>query len=134
METINWFLDELGPGFGAFFGGVVAAIIGGLVTFLLQERKIKHEKNMYYLQNLTNEKAKERLSEALYHKKFPIRSFDHLKQRVPLEENKLRELLIQLDTKKTKLDDGKEGYYLKEREKEVLAIFKKRREEQAKGK
>jgi gas vesicle protein len=134
MESLNWFFTQAGPGIGAFFGAMAGGIIAFLANLLVQERKIKHEKNMYYLQNLTNEKAKEDLSKALYHQKYPIRSFEHLKRRVPLEESKLRELLIQLDTKVSKLDDGREGYYLKEREGEVFAKLKKQREDKAKNK
>ncbi len=133
MDSIIWFFEKLGPGLGAFLGAIVGGLLAFFGNYWIQERKLKHEKAMYFLQNLTNEKAKGLLSEALYHQKFPIRSFEHLQYRVPLEESRVRELLIELDAKRATLEDGREGYYLREREQEVFAKLEKRRDNKSKS-
>lgn len=116
MESIKWFFDQLGTSGSAFFAGILGTAVGGFLNYRIQERKLKHEKDMFFLQNKSNENAKEYLLELLNHRNNIDRSFEALKKRIGLPEEKVRELLLEIGCKRVeRSDDNSEWWYLAER-------------------
>lgn len=112
--------QQLGPGLGAFLGAIVGSLIALVANFLLQERRIRHEKGMYRIQNLSKENAKEILLEALNDRRYAKRSFDTLQRRIGLSDEIVRNYLLELNAKRTiREEDSREYWHLKEREKEI---------------
>ena len=101
-------------------GGVfIGAVATGLINYFLQSHQFKHNKEMFLLQNLGREKAKEYLIELLNHVKYPERKFSTLKRRIgAFNDDELRHLLLEIDALKSEKKDGEEYWYLKERENE----------------
>lgn len=113
------FLSSLGPEAWALIGVVVGGLLTGLINYLLQRGQFKHNKEMYYLQNMSREKVKEYLIELLHHKKYPERKYVTLRKRIgAYSDDELRILLTEVGAIKTQSSDGIEFWYLKEREQE----------------
>lgn len=103
----------------AIIGVVVGGLLTGFVNYFLQKSQFKHNKEMYYLQNMSKEKVKDYLKELLNHKKYPERKFITLRKRVgAYSDDELRILLTEVGALKSLRDDGIELWYLKERNKE----------------
>lgn len=113
------FSSALGPEIWALIGVVIGGLLTGFINYLLQRGQFRHNKEMYYLQNMSREKVKEYLLELLHHKKYPERKFVTLRKRVgAYSDDELRILLTEVGAIKTQSADGTELWYLKERDQE----------------
>jgi hypothetical protein len=116
LESIKWFFDQLGTSGAAFLAGILGTAIGGFLNYWIQERKFKHEKAMFFLVNKSSENAKEYLLELLNHRNNIDRSFETLKKRIGLPDEKVRELLLEIGCKRVvRSEDNSEWWYLAER-------------------
>lgn len=116
-ETISIF--ESAPVLWALIGVVIGAVLTGLINYLLQKAQFKHNKEMFYLQNMSKEMVKEHLIELLNHKKYPERKFVTIRKRVgAYSDEELRLFLIEIGALKVTSVEGIEFWYLKERNEE----------------
>lgn len=96
-------------------GVIVGSILTGSINFLLQKSQFEHNKEMFYLQNISKEKVKEHLLELLNHKKYPERKYTTIRKRIgAFNDDELRVLLIEIGGIKVE-SKGVEYWYLKER-------------------
>lgn len=103
----------------ALAGVVIGAVLTGGFNYLLQLSQFKHNKEMYYLQNMSKEKVKEYLIELLNHKKYPERKFITLRKRIgAYSDDELRIFLVEVGALTSKSYNGEELWYLKERNSE----------------
>jgi hypothetical protein len=114
-----FFESSLGPEWWALIGVLVGGLLTGFINYLLQKSQFNHNKEMYYLQNMSREKVKEYLLELLHHQKYPERKYVTLRKRVgAYSDAELRILLTEVGAIKTQSTDGTEYWYLKERDHE----------------
>lgn len=100
-------------------GVIIGALLTGGINYLLQKGQFEHNKEMYYLQNMSKKKTLEYLTELLQHKRYPKRAFSTLRDRIgAYSEEELRRFLIELDAVKTNVN-GEEHWHLKSRESEL---------------
>jgi hypothetical protein len=105
------------PAVWALIGVIIGGLLTGIFNFILQNRQFSHNKEMFSLQNKSNEQAKGILEEMLNNKKFVDRSFAALKGKIGgFSDDEIRRLLIELGAiKTTRPDDNSEWWYLKDR-------------------
>lgn len=110
----------MSEGWWALLGVIVGAISTGAFNLLLQKRQFSHDEEMHILKNKSTENVKALLKEKLSHKSYTDRSFEALKNSVGgYSENEIKQLLHEIGAKKSARDkDGKELWYLSEREQE----------------
>jgi len=97
-------------------GIAIGAVLTGSINYLIQRSKFEHNKEMFYLQNMSKEKVKEHLLELLNHKKYPERKFETIRKRIgAYSDEELRLILIEVGGIKVKSKNGEEIWYLKER-------------------
>ena len=109
----------MSEGWWALLGVIVGAVAAGVFNLLLQKRQFSHEKEMHILQNQGTENVKALLKERLSHKNFTDRSFGVLKKSVGgYSENEIKQLLHEVGAKTATDENGKEWWYLAEREEE----------------
>lgn len=100
-------------------GVLVGGLLTGFINYFLQRSQFRHNKEMYYLQNMSREKVKEYLIELLNHKKYPERKYVTLRKRVgAYSDEELRILLTEVGALKSQSKEGEELWYLKERDHE----------------
>lgn len=100
----------------AISGVIVGGLLTGGINYLLQRSQFKHNKEMYYLENMSKERVKEHLVELLNHKKYPERNFITLRKRIgAYSDDELRILLAEVGALKVEAKSGEERWYLKER-------------------
>lgn len=111
----------MSEGIWAFIGACLGAVFSGLISNWQQEKKFKQDKEMFRRQNLSEEIVKEHLEDVLNHKEFVIRSFDTLKKRaLGYSDDEVRKLLHAIAAKPSKMESGKEGWYLSSRTGELV--------------
>lgn len=110
----------MSEGWWALLGVIIGAIAAGVFNLLMQKRQFSHDKEMHILKNQSTENVKTLLKEMLSHKDYTDRSFGVLKKSVGgYSENEIKQLLHEVGAKKSVKDkDGKEWWYLAEREEE----------------
>lgn len=120
MQQLFLFAESvLGPEMWALIGVLVGGLLTGFINYLLQKSQFKHNKEMYYLQNISRENVKDYLIELLNHKKYPERKYVTLRKRIgAYSDDDLRILLTEVGAIKSQSKDGTEFWYLKEREHE----------------
>lgn len=103
----------MSEGIWALIGVAIGALLTGLFSYVMQVRQFQHNKDMYLLQNKSKEAVKEILEEMLNHRIYAERSFMALKKPIGgFSDEELRQILHELDAKKTIRDDGSEWWYL----------------------
>ncbi|MFY0604099.1 MAG: hypothetical protein JXQ93_09120 [Flavobacteriaceae bacterium] len=119
IASLLFFATTIGPETWALIGVLVGGLLTEFINYLLQKSQFKHNKEMYYLQNMSREKVKEYLIELLNHKKYPERKYVTIRKRVgAYSDDDLRILLIEVGALKSQSKDGTELWYLKERDQE----------------
>jgi len=87
----------------ALFGVITGAIASGLVNFLLQRDRFKHEKDMFLLRNQSAEMVKTLLADMLNHRSYTDRTFVALKQPIGgYSDDEIRKLLHELNCEKNR--------------------------------
>ena len=103
----------------ALAGVALGGIIGGLTSYCLQKKQFEHNKEMYLIKNQSKEVVKELLTDMLNHKDFTDRSFDVLKKPIGgYTDDQVKQLLHEIKAKKVKGKNGKELWYLLNRQEE----------------
>ena len=117
---------EISPQAWTLIGVVIGGLLTGTINYFLQKSQFSHNKEMYYLQNMSKENVKEYLIELLNHKKYPERKFLTIRKRVgAYSDDELRILLTEVGGLKSQSTDGTELWYLKERDSERKNPIKK---------
>jgi hypothetical protein len=111
---------SISPAIWALLGVIVGGFITGLFNLILQCRQFKHNKELFLLQNKSQEQAKEILDEMLNNKKYVDRSFLALKGKIGgFSDDEIRKLLLEIGAiKTTRKDDNSEWWYMKDRKEE----------------
>lgn len=79
----------------SFITSVVTVVIGGLISYAIQERKLSRDRSNFLDQIKTMYMAEEAVRKLLTVDKWKLRSFSEIKKRVGgFEDNELRQLLI----------------------------------------
>jgi len=113
----------------ALVGVVVGGLLSGVINFFLQRGQFRHNKEMFLLQNKSEEVVKSILTEMLNHKSYTDRSFEALKKPIGgFSDDEIRQLLHEIDAKRASRNNGKEWWYLISREDERI---QKRREKKS---
>ncbi len=113
---------NLDPAIWALIGVVLGAVLTGIINYRLQKSQFKHNEKMFFLQNKSDEKAKEILADLLNHRVFTDRSFTVIKQRVGgFSDDELRKLLIAIGAQRSSSRKEGEWWYLLERQQERIA-------------
>ena len=101
-------------------GIVVGIVFKGLFDIIKLKMSHDHEKENYRSQNLAKENIKEILLDMLNHRKYTDRTFDTLKNRIGgYSDDDIRKLLMEVGAQKVnRSTDGKEMWYLTERQEE----------------
>lgn len=93
---------------------IITAVIMGLVTFALQERKLKWELRTEFM-------AEQAAKALLEHDDWNMRSFEEIRKRLGgFENDELRKILARAGAVKFKGDDGKELCGLTSKDKSKL--------------
>lgn len=113
-------LFEINKEIWTIIGVIIGALLTGVLNYIFQKSQFKHNKEMFYLQNISKEKVKETLIELLNHKKYPERKFKTIRKRIgAFNDDELRVLLTEVGGVKVESKTNKEEYwYLKERNNE----------------
>lgn len=108
----------------ALLGVVVGGLLSGVINYLLQRGRFKHQKDMFLLENQSKEVVKELLDEMLNHRRYTDRKFAALKKPIGgYSDDEIRQLLHELKAKKIERD-GEEWWYLITREEERIAYLR----------
>jgi hypothetical protein len=92
----------------------IIALVTGLITFAVQERKLRTELRTEFM-------AEQAAKSLLEREKWKKRSFDEIKKRLGgFEDNELRKILVRAGAVKFEASDGKEVWGLISRNKEEL--------------
>lgn len=104
-------------------GVLLGAVITGLFSYLLLMHQLKHNKEMFLLQNRSKEMVKDILNDMLNHKDHIDRSFDALSRRIGgYTDDEIKQLLHEIGAIRViRSEDNSEWWYLKEREGERIA-------------
>lgn len=101
----------------ALFG----ALIGGLISFLLQRQKFAQELKIMREEHKTEFMAESTARHFLSHKSYTDRSFDTLQKHLGgFEDNELRKILVRAGAIRTIRDDGSEWWRLLDRMDEFI--------------
>lgn len=96
------------------FVSIITALITGLVTFAIQERRLKWELRTEFM-------AEQAAKALLEHEKWRQRSFDEIKKRLGgFEDDDLRKILVRAGAVKFEGEDGKELWGLISKNKDKL--------------
>lgn len=109
---------------------VTTAAISGIITYLLQERKLRQEMESRMGGFKTEFMAEEAARHFLNHKKFTDRSFDMLKKSLggwDRNEDELRRILVRAGAIRTFREDGSEWWTLIERMDEKVERWEEKR-------
>ena len=118
----------------ALMGVIIGALVSGLVNYLLQKDRFKHEKSMFILQNQSTEMVKSLLAEMLNHRSYTDRAFAALKKPIGgYSDDEIRQLLHELKAKKIERD-GEEWWYLLAREEERIEHLRSKKAKANKAK
>ena len=107
----------------ALSGVIIGSVITGFINYCLQKSQFKHNKEMFFLQNKSEEEVKEILKDMLNHRVNIDRSFNALKRRIGgFSDEEIRKLLHEIPAIKVtrSKDDNSEWWYLKERGQERI--------------
>jgi hypothetical protein len=105
----------------ALLGVIVGTVGTGIVSWLLQSRQFRHDKEMYLMQKGSTETVKAILIDVLSHQTFVERSFKTLKSRVGgYSDDEIRQLLHEVGAQRIE-KDGEERWYLLSRKEERIA-------------
>ena len=116
----------------ALVGVVVGGVLSGIINYFLQRGQFRHNREMFLLQNKSEEVVKSILTEMLNHKSYTDRSFEALKKPIGgFSDDEIRQLLHEIDAKRATRSDGKEWWYLISREDERIQKLKSRSHNQA---
>lgn len=97
----------------ALIGVIVGTLGTGLINWLLQKNQFQHNVNMYHLQNKSSEVVKQMLLDMLNHKSYVDRSFVTLKAPIGgYSDDEIRQMLHDIEAKKSVREDGSEWWYL----------------------
>src|SRR5690606_10602478 len=108
----NLIILELSSEVWALVGVVTGAVLTGGINYLLQSTQFTHNKEMFYLQNMSKEKVKEYLVELLNHKKYPERKFVTIRKRIgAYSDDELRIFLAEVGAVTSKSKKGDELWY-----------------------
>jgi len=108
-------------------GVITGGLLTGLINYLLQSKRFSHEKDMFQLNNQSTEMVKSILAEMLNHRSYTDRAFNALKQPIGgYSDDKIRQLLHELNAKKINRD-GEEWWYLLSREEERINNLRARK-------
>lgn len=103
----------MSQGVWALIGVTIGAILTGVFSFVMQERQFRHSRDMFKLQNKSKEAVKDILEEMLNHRTYAERSFQALKKPIGgFSDEEIRQILHELEAKKTIREDGGEWWYL----------------------
>ncbi|WP_409433379.1 hypothetical protein ACJ3XI_02430 [Litorimonas sp. RW-G-Af-16] len=117
----------------ALIGVVIGALLSGLINYLLQKQRFKHDKDMFLTQNQSTEMVKALLLEMMSHKSYTDRKFEALKKPIGgYSDDRVRQLLHELNAKKVDRD-GEEWWYLVDREQERIAHLKAAKQKKSKA-
>lgn len=109
------------------FKTFVAALIGGLVSYLLQRQKIRHELKLLREENKTEFMAETTAKHFLNHQGYTDRSFETLKNHLGgFEDDELRKILVRAGAIRVYRKDGTEWWRLLERMDEYIEHQKAR--------
>lgn len=101
----------------ALFG----ALIGGLISFLLQRQKFAQELKIMQEEHKTEFMAESTARHFLSHKSYTDRSFETLQKHLGgFEDNELRKILVRAGAIRTFRDDGSEWWRLLDRMDEFI--------------
>ncbi|MCG8696761.1 MAG: hypothetical protein MI922_01810 [Bacteroidales bacterium] len=100
---------------------LTGALIGGLISFLLQKQKLAHELRMLQQEHKTEFMAESTAKHFLNHKKYTDRSFDTLKNHLGgFDDDELRKILVRAGAIRVFRDDGSEWWRLLSRMDEYI--------------
>ncbi len=100
---------------------LAGTLIGGLISYLLQYQRYKHDLKVLREENKTEFMAEFTAKHFLNHKLYTDRSFDTLKKHLGgFEDNELRKILVRAGAIRTIRDDGSEWWRLLSRMDEFI--------------
>ena len=111
----------------ALLGVVIGGLMSGLINYILQRGRFKHQKEMFRLENQSSEVVKEILGEMLNHRSYTDRKFGALMKPIGgYSDDEIRQLLHELKAKKIERD-GEEWWYLLSREQERITNLREKK-------
>lgn len=116
----------------AALSSILGVIVGGLVSYFLQQQKLEHEFKLKLQENKTENMAEQTARYYLKEEGYYERSFNHLQTKLGgFEEEELRKILVRAGAVRfIRKDDQKEFWclverlpekYLKDKEKEIAS-------------